>query len=131
MQFTSRIFPEQLLVCATHPDERLQLIHKLSAQGFSVMATGNANVASSLVQERPFKALIFSVPCLKLSMLSLLVLARRSQPQMPVMLVFAQPGINNVPASLIDVVLNQHDDTTFEQALENLWHQPPVLMTAS
>lgn len=131
MQFTSHVYSEQVLVCATNPDERMQLMQKLSDQGYEAIATGSVNVASSLVEERPFKALVFSLPYLKLSMLSLLVLARRSQPKMPVMLIFDQPGINNVPVSLIDVVLSQPDDLTFEHALQDLFHQAPALMTAS
>lgn len=107
----------QLICCDAEPDSRRKLTEKLIGFGYPVLATGNPQIASGLIQEQGFGALVVSMEKMKLSMISVVVDARRMRPNLPILVIFNEAGREAIPPGLADVVLVKPSDRKLKESL--------------
>ena len=108
---------KQILCCDAEPDSRQKLTEKLISFGCSVLATGNPQIASGLIQEQNIAALVVSMDKMKLSMVSIIVDARRSRPHLPIIIILTEVGHDTIPVGLADLVLVSPSDRKIKQAV--------------
>ncbi|MBI4534015.1 MAG: hypothetical protein HY711_08700 [Candidatus Melainabacteria bacterium] len=107
----------QLICCDAQPDSRRKLTEKLIGFGYPVLATGNPQIASGLIQEQGFGALVVSMEKMKLSMISVVVDARRVRPNLPIVIIFNEAGTEAIPPGLADLVLVKPTDRKLKESL--------------
>lgn len=95
----------QLILCDEEPDSRRRLTDKLTGLGFPVLATGHPQIASGLIQEQTFGALVVSTDKLLLSTVAALIDARRARPQLPIVVILGDITGEAIPPGLADLVL--------------------------
>jgi CheY-like chemotaxis protein len=107
----------QLLFCDAEPDSRCRLAEKLNGFGFTVLATGNPQIASGLLQERSFAALLVSMDKMRLAMVPVIVDARRCRPDLPIVVILSESGRETIPPGLADLVLVNPSDRKLRDSL--------------
>jgi len=109
-----------VLCCDPEPDSRRQITEKLDSFGYSVLSTGNPQIASALIQEQSFAALVVSLQKMTLSAISVAIEARRLKPNLPIVVLFNEHGLYSLPTGLADLVLVKPSDHTFRESLRVL-----------
>ena len=107
----------QIICCDAEPDSRQKLTEKLTAFGYSVLATGNPQIASGLLHEKPVGALVVSMDRVKLSLVSVVVDARRTRPRLPIVVILAAGTRDQIPPGLADIVLVNPTDSKLRSSL--------------
>jgi len=120
----------QIICCDPEPDSRRRLTEKLTSFGYPVLATGNPQIAAGLLQEGPAGALVIVMDRVKLTMVSVLVEARRSRPELPIVLILNEGGRSQIPPGLADVVLIDPTDGKLREAVKAFVGVRSSLLTA-
>ncbi|GEM_PF-3172412 len=113
----SKSIPPEILCCDPDPDSRAQVAEKLVEFGYKVLSTGIPKIASALVEEKTFAALVVCFQQINLAMISVIVEARRHKPDMPVLAIVPERGRISIPAGLADIVLVAPPDRTLRESL--------------
>lgn len=108
---------QQLLFCDAEPDSRCRLAEKLNGFGYTVLATGNPHIASGLLTERSFSALLVSMDKMGLAMVPIIVDARRCRPDLPIVVILSKAGQETIPPGLADLVLVNPSDRKLRDCL--------------
>ncbi len=125
-------FQGKILCCDPDPDSRQSLAEKLKVMGYEVLATGNPQIASGLFQEQNFSLLVLSLPIVRLSSISLLADARRSRPNMPIVVILNGNCRDSIPTGLADLVIAQPaNEKALGRALRSLLAGPAGVSQAA
>lgn len=107
----------KVICCDADPDSRQKLAEAIGSLGFAVLATGKPQIAAGLVREQDLSALVVAMGQLKLSMISVIVEARRSKPSLPIVVILSEGSHESMPPGLADVVLVGPSDKRLEESL--------------
>lgn len=127
----NRTEAKQILCCDPDPNSRYRATEQFSALGYVVLSTGNPQIASALVQEKPFAAVVIVIQKINLAMIAVAVDARRSKPNLPILVILTETGRSTIPAGLADIVLVTPSERAIRESLQALTEPRQLATIAS
>jgi CheY-like chemotaxis protein len=122
---------KQILCCDPQPDSRSRTTEKLATYGYTVLSTGNPQIAAAMTSEKPFSALVFLSGTVNLTMLNAIIESRRNNPALPILVLLSERGGLSLPPGVADIVLVNPADSAVRGCLEALTETPELATMAS